>query len=680
MNRALFLSPLLALQPAAWADVEMIPLPSRIEVSPAATATPALRAEPTPDKPTSAPARAAPQAPQKSPPASSPSATPKTPRRTAASAPAPAQGTITGDTLAARQASGDESLKRYDRTQNEIARALNEGRKADALNLMKSVWDDAVRMEDIGTMGAMAYLAMDLKEEETSIKAARTAAELVDDDEYYAIWGNVLIKFNRLDQVDAVLKKMDPKSDETRQLLSNYAINKARAASEQGRHAEAEQILLGLGKNLDINGVEMLGWAQYHLGKYEDAARQFGAAYKKTPRESNAQGLFFSLHKLKRYSDLVSASDATPGPLNAMLSPEIRAAIQAGSTQFTVDGKGHLAIAPAQAGGPEPGISVKLEGMTREKSGERGEGRLSQRGSLLTGIWQGEQDQFSLRLSAIDTDDHAERVEADKALGAYALWLHHSESGFVYRLGAGKTQAGGVLEPAWIGEAGISYYTPDFGLGILAFRRANESSLLSISGKTDPLTGLRWGRVLESGATLSANLQYEGWSSLASLTAAELSGENVADNHKLEFYGRALHPIDALPGLSLGPEIYATRYDRNLSAFEPGHGGYFSPRGYLQLGAIANYETRLGDVDLSLLAGLGWNWNRQDAADGNPLTGEEPGKYAASDDQGVVYHARLEGSVPLDRQWRVGFSLGGQKTPDYTDWRIGIFAQGQWQP
>ncbi|MFZ5428169.1 MAG: hypothetical protein ACOZEN_14480, partial [Thermodesulfobacteriota bacterium] len=119
--------------------------------------------------------------------------------------PTPAAAGLSDDSsLAAMQARGDDRLKKYDQAMIAIAKASNEGRKEDALLMMKEIWGETVRLEDFGTMGGMAYIAMELNDEETAVMAASKAAELVDDDEFYEILANVLIRFNRLEEMQDV--------------------------------------------------------------------------------------------------------------------------------------------------------------------------------------------------------------------------------------------------------------------------------------------------------------------------------------------------------------------------------------------------------------------------------------------------------------------------------------------
>jgi len=668
-------------------SVSLKPLPSALEEKRSAAALldqqghiqPALEALPSPKS--SAPAEQ-PQ-PQDQPkvqnpppaaPAKRPAAPSKTKRSTSLSAQAQAQDQA-APPAPSTPASDERAL--YDERIKAIYTAADEGRKDEALRLMKGSWEMIVRMEDFGTMIKLAYIAMELKDEATAVMAARKAVELADEEEFYATLLDVLFFFNRMDDVDAVLKQMPAKSPVRQKAAVRLAVYKAQQAFDRGNYAEAESLLLENHAQLDAGSLELLGWIQYRLGKLDEAAQQFWAAYVRAPKLSAAQGLVFSLHRLKRYEELIQKAQSKGGPLADLLPAEVQAAVQEGRTRFTIGPDATLALATHAGGGGAQGLSIKPEFNVRQKAGTAGEGRLTQTTSAITLRWQGEQDDLSLRLERQRLDDH---VDERTGQGFYALWQHQGEDGLGYRLGLGQAATGSVSDgaatsPAWLGEAGISYNTEGWGLGISLFRRPITESLLALSGKRSTDGLLRWGRVVQTGVALDGHRQLGDWDALFSFTAASLRGENVADNRKYELYTRALRPITAVPGLAVGPELYMSHFQRNLSAFSFGHGGYFSPHLYTQLGGLALYETRVQQLELKVLAGAGYSWKRQEAAPYNPLTGEGPGYYAASNDQSLVYKAQLDGTWPIFHNWRLGFSLGAQKSTGYSDRHIGFFVE-----
>ena len=136
--------------------------------------------------------------------------------------------------------------------------------------------------------------------------------------------------------------------------------------------------------------------------------------------------------------------------------------------------------------------------------------------------------------------------------------------------------------------------------------------------------------------------------------------------------------MESVPGLALGADVAFSRFDRNLSAFEPGHGGYFSPSRSATIGVVGKYTTRLANVDLLFLGGVGRSVDRVDAAAGDPITGADPGKYAAGGDSGYSFHGRVQGLKPLDGNWSLGFGLGTQRGVSSYEWRANVYVQRRW--
>jgi len=594
-----------------------------------------------------------------------------------ASEPAPTQGgeKATSSVVSADQSFRQQRMVAFDAQQLKLSDYLKTGEKEKALSLMKEMYDEAVHFEDFGFLGSMGYLAMGLNDEDTALKAIRKAADLTEDDEFYEHLGNITIHFGHVDEAEAVLKKMDPKSDETTRLKLNIAVNKANTAYKQGNYAQAEKLLLEHEKDLDARGVELLAWTQYRYGKMEDAAKNFEKAYAAAPSQSNAQGMMYASHRLKRYDTLLSVAKAKPGPLVDLLPPDVRDSIAAGGKRFTVNKDGVLAVTTNDVAEVKPGISAKVNPNIREKRGTDGEGQLSQRGVVVTAGWQGENDNVTVQADVLRTDN---KVDASTGQRFYSLWTHSEEGGLVYRLGAGRSLSGGVLDPAFVGEIGLASYTPDYGLSVRAFRRSVEDSVLSTSGSRSNVTGLQWGRVLETGVTLSGSYKLDDWSTESSLVVSSLSGVNVADNTKFEFYGRALYPIKSVPGLALGPEVFTNHFQRNLGYYDYGFGGYWSPEFSFRLGGLASYATNIEGLQLKILAGMGWGWETQSAADGNPLTGTSPGFYPATRSNGLSYLGQIDAVYPIDNRWNIGFNLGGQRSTAYTEWRAGIYLESFW--
>lgn len=567
-----------------------------------------------------------------------------------------------------------QELAAYSSSINDYIKAQQSGDSAKALEILKPLWPKIVRYGDYGTMVALAYIAMQVGDESTALKASKTVADDTEDDQFYHVYVDVLMHFKLYSKAENILLKMSPTKKRDQTLASIYLI-KAQKAYNDGMYPEAERLLLKVKNDLDANGLEVLAWTEYRLGKLKSANEYFKKSYSEKPSLSSAQGLVFTANRLHEYQSLLSLITQHPGPLDNLISPDVRQKIKSGWSQFSVNSDARLTILNNSSNGVADGLGLtaRVEPNYRHKKGVPGEGRLSQTGVTATLTWRGPHDEAKLTAEHQRVDDGLTPVSGQNF---YALWKHFGDNNWIYRLGIGRSQSGGPVKPTYVGEAGLGYFTSDYGLGLRIFRRQNEESSLAYIGKIDPKDSRHaWGRVIENGITVDAYRKWQNWNALASVTGSQLKGDGVADNTKLELYTRALHPLSNAPNLSVGPELYASHFDKNLSAFAPGHGGYFSPKSFVKLGGLASYKTNIYNWNVDILAGLGYGWNNQASADGNPLTGADPDEYPASTSSGVAYHGNVDLTYPIYRDWLLGFNLGGQKSPEYTDWRTGLFLQ-----
>jgi tetratricopeptide (TPR) repeat protein len=514
---------------------------------------------------------------------------------------------------------------------------LKEKNPKKAYDLLAPIENKLVEIGDFGMLVMLGQAATELDDQVTAIRTLKKAAEATDDATYYVTLAQSLIRF--------------------------------------GRDAEAEPIQMKYLDTLDADGLTLLGWTQSRLGKPDQAAERFAAAYVMKPSAEAAQALVFSVVQSKKFPLILAVMGKQPdGPLNSLVSPEVRARIAAGDQRFGVDGSAHLL---AQQINAEPeALSLKFEPHMRIKSGAAGEGRLRQMGAVATLGWQGQEQHAVLEVERQNATDAIDRTVGQRW---YAKWGMNLDSNISVQAGVGQTLSNGAVSQAVVGEVGLGYSFSGGGVGIRLFRRGNEESLLALSGSRDATTGIRWGRVLEDGVALSAYHKNDSWDNIGSLSISRLEGQTVAENRKVDMYGRALWRLKAVTGLSLGPEVYISQFRHNLSAFEPGHGGYFSPLFSMTLGAMGRYETNLGALALTFTGGLGRGYNKVALAAGNPITGVRPGQYPASTGRGLAYHGRVEGQLPLNPSWVLGFGLGQQRSSSYfSDVRANVFVQRRW--
>lgn len=147
----------------------------------------------------------------------------------------------------------------------------------------------------------------------------------------------------------------------------------------------------------------------------------------------------------------------------------------------------------------------------------------------------------------------------------------------------------------WVGAAGYSSSLNQVSWTLLASRRSLTNSLLSYSGTQDPNTGIVWGGVVASGLNLA--LSYDKgeangfWSNLA---VNSLTGKNVANNQRIRlmdgYYYKFINEDNRRATIGLNNMIW--HYQKDLSGYTLGQGGYYSPQFYLSFGLPIYYRKR----------------------------------------------------------------------------------------
>lgn len=185
----------------------------------------------------------------------------------------------------------------------------------------------------------------------------------------------------------------------------------------------------------------------------------------------------------------------------------------------------------------------------------------------------------------------ARRLSAQDASGV-GVSVGYQRGGFAADLGTSPLGFDETQVVGGVGYAGRAGET--FSWNAEASRRAVTDSVLSFAGVEDARTGQRWGGVAATGAKVGGTLDNGLIGGYANASWHRLEGENVADNERLELgvgvYVHALRSDDQ--SLTAGLNVTSLQYDRNLSGFTYGHGGYFSPQRYVDVGFPVHWNGR----------------------------------------------------------------------------------------
>ena len=207
-------------------------------------------------------------------------------------------------------------------------------------------------------------------------------------------------------------------------------------------------------------------------------------------------------------------------------------------------------------------------------------------------------------------------------------------------------------------------------------RRAVTDSLLSYAGQRDSAINDRFGGVIRTGGR--AQLEFAPVGRFGAYAGAGYNiynGQNVASNSRVDagvgaYYGVVREPNQQL---TVGVDLRYFAFDRNLSGFSFGQGGYFSPQQQIIASLQAEYIARWGDWSLRTVGAVGYQNFRSRSSPLFPTNSAMQSQLLAS-----VGNSGLPTSVPAQRSdgptGSVFANLEYAATPNL---RLGI--AGRWE-
>jgi hypothetical protein len=245
--------------------------------------------------------------------------------------------------------------------------------------------------------------------------------------------------------------------------------------------------------------------------------------------------------------------------------------------------------------------------------------------------------------------------------------------------------------------AGVKYdggITDKVSYSLAVARRAVTDSLLSYAGARDAGAGLEWGGVTSNGG-LGSLAWDDGSSGLYVNTAYQYyDGHHVASNYAVKggggVYTRLLKDADQT--LTVGVNTTLMHYNKNLSYFTYGQGGYFSPQQYVILNLLVEWTGRNGAFTYDVKGSIGVQHYRQDASnyfplnDGSTRQGDaasNAAKVSATVDSGAIYPGQSKtgvsyslsavGEYQLAQQLAVGATASLGNAYEYREWLAAVY-------
>lgn len=227
----------------------------------------------------------------------------------------------------------------------------------------------------------------------------------------------------------------------------------------------------------------------------------------------------------------------------------------------------------------------------------------------------------------------------------------------------------------WVG--GVSWRTDidDLGVTFTASRRPISSSLLAYAGARDPATngGKNWGGVVATGGGIGLSYDRGGAHGVwADLSAHQISGENVADNSRERlmagYYYKLINSDNQRATIGLNSMLW--HYQKDLSDYTFGQGGYYSPQRYFSLAVPLTWRQRTENWSYELGGSVSWSQSTTDAQARYPVN---PGFTLASNPssdsssgRGFGYTVQALIERRITPHWSLGLAMDIQQAKDYT--------------
>ncbi|MDA8479411.1 cellulose synthase complex outer membrane protein BcsC [Citrobacter sp. Awk 4] len=238
---------------------------------------------------------------------------------------------------------------------------------------------------------------------------------------------------------------------------------------------------------------------------------------------------------------------------------------------------------------------------------------------------------------------------------------------------------------------GVSYSNDIGPLGytLNAHRRPISSSLLAFGGQKDAPsnTNKTWGGVRADGGGVSLSYDKgEANGVWASLTGDQLTGQNVEDNWRVRwmtgYYYKIINENNRRVTIGLNNMIW--HYDKDLSGYSLGQGGYYSPQEYLSFAVPVMWRQRTEHWSWELGGSVSWSHSRTKTMPRYPLMNLIPTEWQeeaanqtndGGSSQGFGYTARALIERRVTSNWFIGTAIDIQEAKDYTPSHFLLYAR-----
>ncbi|WP_368876894.1 cellulose synthase subunit BcsC-related outer membrane protein, partial [Proteus mirabilis] len=239
----------------------------------------------------------------------------------------------------------------------------------------------------------------------------------------------------------------------------------------------------------------------------------------------------------------------------------------------------------------------------------------------------------------------------------------------------------------WVGKIAYNDSFYHLGWSVDLHRRPVNSSLLAFAGQRDSWTNQVWGGVRKTGLRLSGSYDLGGkdgyW---GEISFDRLTGKNVKNNSSVKamggYYYKLINENDRR--ISVGLNSMLWYYNKDLSGYTLGQGGYYSPQQYLSFSLPVNYRQRTENWSWEVSGSLSWSYSKTDDSRRYPLQNlvssdkfnSDPIKEIFKHERNIIdkgdsghgfgYTARALIEHRITPHWFIGAAIDIQQAKNYT--------------
>ena len=224
-----------------------------------------------------------------------------------------------------------------------------------------------------------------------------------------------------------------------------------------------------------------------------------------------------------------------------------------------------------------------------------------------------------------------------------------------------------------------------------ARRQSVTDSLLSYAGTRDPVTGVTWGGVTQTGANVAIAYDNGHFGAYGRGGGDWLDGQHVRENGELDVaVGAFFRPYDRRGiVVKLGADLSYMSYDKNLRFFTVGQGGYFSPQNYVNLSLPVELSGRNGRLGYAAGAAVGVRAFNEKTSPYFPTStvneallqgAGNPGIYAGRHVLGPSFNVGGQVEWALDHGFAAGAKALADNERDYTEGVLKLYLRKTFDP